>query len=55
MPKPKMNYRNLSNQVQYVMKTRQDNNMIDHVDTVYAEKDTKLSWHVGLGADYDEK
>ena len=36
------------------MKTRQDNDVIDHTSAVYVENNTKLSWHAGLGANYEE-
>ena len=36
------------------MKTRQDNDVIDYIGAVYTENDTKLSWLIGPGADYDE-
>lgn len=43
MPKLKLNYWDLSNQVQYVMKTRQDNDIINRTGAVYAKNETKLS------------
>ena len=36
------------------MKTRQDNEMTDHIGAVYAENDNELSLPIRLGADYDE-
>ena len=39
----------------YVLKTRQDNDMTDHIGAVYAKNDNELLWHVGLGDNYDEK
>lgn len=33
-----MNYRDLSNQVRYVMKTKHDNDMTDCTSEVYAKK-----------------
>ena len=49
-----LNYRDWSNRVQYVTITRKDNDVSDHIDAVYAENDTELSWPIGLGVDYDE-
>ena len=37
-----------------MMKTRQDNDMIDHIDAIYAENDTKLSWSIRSVTDYNE-
>ena len=37
-----------------MMKTRQDNNLIDHTGTVYAEIESELSWLIGSGAICDE-
>ena len=31
------------------MKTIQDNDMIDHIDVIYAKKETELSWPIELG------
>ena len=44
MPKPKLNYRGLSNRVRYVMKTRQNNDMTDCIVAIYTKK-MKLSYH----------
>ena len=49
-----LNYRDWSNWVQYVTITRKDNDVSNHIDVVYAENDTELSWLIGLGVDYDE-
>ena len=32
------------------MKTRQDNDVIDHTDVAYDENETELLWSIGLGA-----
>ena len=32
-----------------MMKTRQDNDMIDHIGALYAENNTELPWLIGLG------
>lgn len=39
----KMNCRNLSNLVQFVMKTKQDNNMTDRIGAIYTKNDNELS------------
>ena len=36
------------------MKTRQDNDVIDHVGVFYFGNDTKLSWPIESGDEYDE-
>ena len=43
MPKPKLNRWDLSNQVRFVMKTRQDHVVTDCIDVVYVE--TILNCH----------
>lgn len=43
MPKPKLKYRELSNQVSFMTKTKQDNNVIDYTGAFYAENDIELS------------
>lgn len=48
--KPKLNYRELSDQVQYVVKTRKDNNLTDYIGTLYIENDTEFSWLIELSA-----
>ena len=35
--------------MQFVRKTRQDNNMTDHICVVYADNEIELSWLIGLG------
>ena len=37
-----------------MMKTREDNDVINRKCPTYAEKDNELSWLIGLGADFDE-
>ena len=37
-----------------MMKTRQDNNMVDRTGVIYAKSETKLSWLIGLGIIYAE-
>ena len=46
----KLNYRDVSDRVQSVMKTSQDNNIIDYIGMVYAKNDTELSWPIGPDA-----
>ena len=36
------------------MKTRQDNNLTDHIGTVYVENETDLQWSIGSGAICDK-
>ena len=36
------------------MKTKQDNDMTNHISAVYVENDTELSWPIGLGAVCEE-
>ena len=50
MPKQKMNCQDLSDRVQSVMETIQDNDMIDCTGAVYVKNDTELSWPIKLGA-----
>ena len=54
MPKMTLNCHDQLNRVQFVTKTSQDNNMIDHWGLVYVENETELSWHIELGTVYDE-
>ena len=54
MLKRKQNYHDQSNRVRYVIKTRQDNDLIDHTGMVYVEKETELSWSMALGTVCDE-
>ena len=42
MPKTKLSYHFQSNRMQYVMKTKQDNNVIDHIGAIYNENNTNL-------------
>ena len=37
-----------------MMKTRQDNDVIDHLEMVYIENETELSCLIGLGIVYDK-
>ena len=40
--------------MRYVMKIGHDNNVTNHKGVVYAEKNIKLPWLIGLGVNYDE-
>ena len=53
MSKLKQNYKDLFDWVWFVMKTRQDNDMIDGTSAFYAENNTKPSWPIrsGVGCD----
>ena len=44
----------LFDQVQSVIKTRQDKDMTDCTSVVYIENATKLSWSIGSSTVYDE-
>ena len=37
-----------------MMKTKQDNNMINRIGAIYTENDNELSLLIRLGADYNE-
>ena len=39
---PKLNYRDLSNQVWSMMKTRQENDVTDHIGVFYSKNITEL-------------
>lgn len=49
----KLSFRDQSNQVSCVIKTRQDSNMTDLICAVYDENDIKLSRLIGSGDDND--
>lgn len=53
--KPKLNCWDLSNQVQFIKKTKIDNDITDRTNVVYVEYKTKLSWLIGPSVVYDEK
>ena len=40
--------------MQFVTKTKQDNNMIYHIGAVYVENETKLLWSNELGTIFNE-
>ena len=54
MPKSKLNYRGLFDQVRFVMKTKQDNDMTDHVGAIYAKNDNEQSWLIRLSVACNE-
>ena len=51
MPKSKLNYQDLFDQVQFVMKTRQDNDVTDGTGTMYTKNETKLPLTNRIGYD----
>ena len=51
----KLNYYDWSNGVWFMMKTRQDNDKIDRIGTIYAKIGTKMSWSIKQDTVYDEK
>ena len=50
----KLSYCDQSNRVQSMMKTRQDNDVIDYKGIVYVKNEVELSWLIELSAVYDE-
>ena len=44
MPKPKLNFQDLFDQVWYVIKTRENNYVTDHTSAINAEIGSELSW-----------
>ena len=50
----KLSYRDRSDRVLYVTKTKQDNDVTNCTCEVYTENDTKLSWLIGPSANCDE-
>ena len=44
-----LSYRDWSDRVQSMIKTRQDNDVIDCISVVYIENDIDLSWLIELG------
>ena len=53
-PKKILNYHDQMNQVLFVTKTRHENDVTDHTCAIYTKNDTKISWSIRLGANYDE-
>lgn len=54
MPKLKLNCQDLSILVQSVTKTRLDNHMVDHIDTLYTKNETEYPCLIELRVVYDE-
>ena len=52
--KLKLNYHDLFDQVRPVMKTKQDNDVIDRISAFYVGNNNKLSWPIKLGAIFDK-
>ena len=50
----KLSYRDRSERVRSVIKTRQDNDVTNRIGLVYVENNTKLSQPIELGAVHDE-
>lgn len=44
----------LSDLVRSVMKTNQDNKVVDNISAIYTENETKLPWLIGSSMIYDE-
>ena len=55
MSKTKQSFQDWLNQVRFVMKTRQDNDVTNCIGLVYAETNTQLSESSRLGAVYAER
>ena len=54
MLKLKLNCWDQSDQVWFVMKTKQNNDMTDHTDAVYIKNEIELPWLIVPGLVYDE-
>ena len=50
----KTKLRDQLNQIWYVLNTKQDNDVIDHIGLVYAKTETELARSIWLSAIYDE-
>ena len=50
----KLNCHDLFDRVWYVMKTRQDNDMIDHTCMIYVKNDNEISYRMGSSAICDK-
>ena len=53
-PKTKLSYRDWSDRVRFVIKTKLNNDVIDSTDLVNIETKTELSGHIKPGAVCDE-
>ena len=54
MSKTKLSCHDWSDQVWYVIKTRWDNDVTDHIGMLYTENETRLLWLIELGTIYDK-
>ena len=54
MPKLKLNCYDLFDHVQFVMKTKQDNGVANHIGAIYIENEIDLLWPIRSGPVYDE-
>ena len=54
MPKLKLNCYDLFDHVQFVMKTKQDNDMANCIATIYVKNKIELSWPIKPGTFFDE-
>ena len=54
MSKTKLSCLDQSDLVQSMTKTKQDNDVTNHINVIYAENETKLLWSIGPGAVDDE-
>ena len=52
--KMKLSYGDHSYRMLSMMKTKQDNNLIDHKGVVYLKNETELSWPIRLSAVCEE-
>ena len=55
MPKSELNSHDQSNKVRSMMKTREDNDVIDYIGAVYDEIGVDLSWLIQKDAVYHQK
>lgn len=54
MSKTILKYHDWSDQVQFMTKTKEDNDMIDHIGVVYVENDDKLPWSIWSSVDCNQ-
>ena len=55
MPKSELNSHDQSDRVRSMMKTREDNDVIDCIGAVYDKIGVDLSWLIQKNADYHQK
>ena len=53
-PKMKLRRHDQSDRVLFMTKTKQDNNVTDHIGLVYTKNNTELLGPIGPGTVYDE-